>query len=97
MSTSQEVKDAADAVATAKEAVEAAETAMNDAIAEAVASIPDEQAAFTAATEVYNVAFTGALAATNYGAALLNFQAATAARDLAVTNLVDAASSYDGS
>lgn len=96
MSTSQDVKDAADAVATAKAAYEQAQAGVDAEIAAAVALIPTEQATYDAATLAYSNAFSAALATTNYVSAQATLLAAQATRDAAILDLVTASSSYDG-
>jgi len=96
MSTSQDVKDAADAVAVAKSALVTAQAAVDAKIAEAVALIPDEQAAVEAATQAYSTAFSAASDTVGYPAAAAALSAANQAVSFAVLTLSEVAEQYDG-
>lgn len=96
MATSQQVKEAADAVDAAKAAEAVAQAALDQKFADALALIPNEKSALDAATDAYATALNSAFATVGYNAVLGTLNDASVVRENAVAALVQATAAYDG-
>lgn len=96
MATSADVRDAAAALVDAKAAEATAQANFNDKFAEALALIPDEQAAFDVAANVYNNAIESAKASLNFQDYVDALNSASTIRELAQQQLAATIADYDG-
>lgn len=96
MATSDELKEAADAVALAKANEAVAQALVNSKYAEAIALIPDEQSALEAAQAAHFSALNAAFTTVGYDAAASALSEASVTREIAVEALVAAAANYNG-
>lgn len=98
MSTSQEIKDAADAAISAKDAMATAQSSYNAALATAVAAAQalPEGVAFLSAAAAYDTVFNAELVNANVPSAESSYTSAREAYQLAVEALQTAIASYDG-
>lgn len=97
MATSQDIKNAADAVVSAKTSYAASESAYGAAQAEVIGLVTVEQSALDAAAQAYNEAFTAAaLTVPEYATSSESLSAAGTALSTALAALQEAIDSYDG-